>query len=234
MTNGLLDFLFTRLAMTKRTISGISRKTRGPVHTTIPLPDSLEHRFVASDYSEGSDWESRSSSASLSELGQPSKQTDSLNGRDTIGLDGDDDAFDSTISGNQPSAFVIVARPLSNNTDVRILSGDDGARQILSFQNGNFAIYGGNAWVEGPTADTDWHIFSCVFDGSSSKIRIDGTTINSGNAGSNDYANLRLGVDFNRFDFLEMDISELWVLDDPTGQDREDADAILNEIYNIY
>ena len=48
----------------------------------------------------------------------------------------------------------------------------------------NWTIFGGIEVISSTPADTNWHIFTAVFNGASSFLRLDGTQIMAGNVGT--------------------------------------------------
>ena len=200
------------------------------------IPDSVDYQFVASSWTEGASWDSEDGTASLNEVGSPTKQSGDLNGEDTIYLDGVDDAFEnSSLSWSQPNAVVIVGRHISGSgEDSRFFDSQGSGRQILTAdENGNFGIFAGS-WIEDGATDSNWHIFNPLYDGASSDLRVDGTESVSGDIGTMGLDGPVIGARDNFSAFHEMEVAEIWFMSSPSASDRDDADSILNDKYGIY
>ncbi|MFW6077403.1 MAG: hypothetical protein ACOC71_06605, partial [Hyphomicrobiales bacterium] len=92
----------------------------------------------------------------------------------------------------QPNFDVVVARfgggatrtMLDSTTDNRQLTGIDGS--------GNYIMYAGSS-LTGPAANTDSHVFGALFNGASSALYEDSSSIMSGDAGSDGRDQCRVG-----------------------------------------
>lgn len=108
-------------------------------------------------------------------------------------------SFDSSGEAIQTDTFdeitgpytVLLAAKLTGGTYMCSGSGaHDGG--VFGTNGGKFAAYAGS-FLLGPDTDTDWHLFSAIFDGADSSFRIDGTEVASGNAGSSTIDQVVLG-----------------------------------------
>ncbi len=82
--------------------------------------------------------------------------------------------------------FVVVRSTIGANNQHIINSIDSNNAVIFTFNSAGvkFHSFAGVSLV-GSLVDTEWHIFSAVFDGASSSLRQDGVVTISGDAGAN-------------------------------------------------
>jgi len=203
------------------------------------IPDSVEHQFVANTWSENTNWQDQVGTATFDEKGDPTKQASNRNGEDTIGLDGNDDYFEDgngEITQTQPSAIVIVVRHISGTgTSGRIVTDTSGNRQLISVGGNSADEYEYFAGSNTPTSgvsDTNWHIVNVLFDAGNSDMRIDGTLQASGDPGNNDLNSPLLGRSRGGANH-EINVAEVWFMNNPTTADRNDADSFLSAKYGI-
>lgn len=100
----------------------------------------------------------------------------------------------------QPDTIFIAAKVSSSSAgDYRHLVDGITAgtgRQILrlGIAGANWEIYAGTV-LSGGTGDTNWHVFTAVYNGASSSLRIDGTGVISGSGGTQGTSGgIRIGI----------------------------------------
>lgn len=121
---------------------------------------------------------------------------DLLNGHPVVSSDGIDDwirgAFTSGGALTQPYTFFAIAAldaaVLNDSITRTITGGDDAANQAMLMKNGSpapdkWSIYTSVALV-GSSADSDWNIWTALFNGASSQFWHNGVSEASGDAGS--------------------------------------------------
>jgi hypothetical protein len=69
--------------------------------------------------------------------------------------------------------------------------------------------YAGSTILTGGTPDTNWHVYSCKFAGASSRVRLDGVSIITGNPGTVSLGDLFLGGDINPGGVKQMDFGRM-------------------------
>lgn len=116
-------------------------------------------------------------------------------------FDGVDDFLKSALLGSplsQPTTIFAVAK----NTDTlgsnrQIISGQtDLTRQVVYNDGGNDSIYAGSVLGAAGTVE-EWHVWTAIFDGASSILRIDGVQVAAGNAGAQGLDGFVLGSNFD-------------------------------------
>jgi len=133
--------------------------------------------------------------------------------------------------------FVMKLNETSDNYST-VDSGDTGNRTLLELTSGgNYRLYAGTVLDSaGSLANTSVHVVSALFNGASSYIRVDGTQVASGNAGSQTQPNIRVGAN-NQVtidNFFKGDILPLCVYQGVIGTDARDRmEALLTELVNF-
>lgn len=100
--------------------------------------------------------------------------------------------------------------------------------------NGSYFAYSGSN-LEGGSTDFNWHIASILYNVSNTEIRIDGSQIVTGSAGTNSHTDLTFGylADQDRF-WANVDIAEaLWYSADKSTKASE-VESYLNEKWGIF
>lgn len=80
-----------------------------------------------------------------------------------------------------------VARASTSAATNRQLLGDRATCPTMFIFNGNHSLYAGAVLSSATAYDTNWHVFTGVFNGTASALQLDGTQIASGNAGTGSY-----------------------------------------------
>lgn len=108
------------------------------------------------------------------------------NGKNVLTFDGTNDTMTTaSFTQNQPSTIFIAAQVLNTSGSASIVDGFGLNRAgIFRRVTNNWAAFAGAELVGSTSTDTNWHTFSAVFNTTSSLLRVDGTQIASGNAGS--------------------------------------------------
>jgi hypothetical protein len=167
---------------------------------------------------------------------QPTYQTNELNGLPVVRFDGGDGLSATFTTLAQPGTVFLVARnsnPASSTFTMFIDAADVGAtnRWVIgtSGTGADWQFYAGTA-VQTGTPDTDYHLFTAVFDGASSYGRLDRVALFTSGLGSMSLGSgLRVGYNYNASgDFIVGDIAELVVYDSALSSgDRDDVESAL-------
>jgi hypothetical protein len=190
----------------RRTTNGVVETRKGVVQTTEGQtaegqpPDSTFAHYDATKESETdgntlSTWTDIEGANDLSASGNPTYQTDVINGNAAVNFDGSDYYDVPFTAENQPNTVYIVAKLTdgSYSSDPALFDGEGGEQQLYySTGADSFYIFAGSA-VSGTNNIGEWRLFTAVFDGSSSVIRENGTQEGSGDAGSDDFDGLTVG-----------------------------------------
>jgi len=178
------------------------------VWTPIDLPNIVDWwrvgRGVTKDASDKvSAWEGSINGISLSQANganQPTWTADQLNGYPAIVFDGDGDhlagAFGADYS--QPNTVIIVCSEPTDNDAVRWMTcGSQSGKEHSIQQSGGgnkYTIYAGATLVSTQVIDSGFKIWSAVFNGGSSLLRVNGTQKAGGNVSTRTLNGLSLGT----------------------------------------
>lgn len=205
------------------------------------IPDSgdLQHHYIAGEetYNDGSEittFTDQQGSLDLTDIGNPKYQKNVINGKPVSRYDGSNDAHDvGSSSINQPlHVFLVGALDTLSNGGNQQFTG--GLVQI-QYDNGvdGWGLFAGSA-IAGGTPDTNFHIFTAKFDGTNSYLRVDGTQVVSGDAGTFDFTDLTLGANNGDSQWLNGDIAEVAFHGSALSSSEEsDWENYLSDKYGI-
>jgi len=152
--------------------------------------DGLLHRYDFSDLS--------TTTSAVPDLAGTADATsvnfssfDTINGVRSGDFDGDNVDVPATL--NQPFDLYSVFEPDTLSGRIGALPTDD-FFEAPDIRSGDLDMFAGTI-LEGPSTTTNPQIVVCQFDGSNSKMRLNGTQEASGNAGNNNYSGFRIGAD---------------------------------------
>jgi len=191
------------------------RTGAGDVLFSASIPDSgLNHLYLSTDVNApdgetGVDWQPNSetsSSPTLTANGDVEFSSDQVNGNPAFVYNdgGTTDyhigQFASAVS--RPDDMFIVAkfRSISAGSAEYLASGfSNNSHAVFEDTNGDWQIYGGSTVGDGGSddaVDTSWHLITVRWDDSgNSEIRIDQTTIETGDSGNNLLDGFSLAID---------------------------------------
>lgn len=132
-------------------------------------------------------------------LNKPALTSAIYNGFNGIDFDGSNDhLLNNTGSLSQPSTVFVVVRPDVVTGTKSIVDSNSGAISAIRIFNSNYELHSGSQLFGGAATAGATEIVIGEFNGASSKIFINnGTTAaNTGNAGTNARAGIRVGLDF--------------------------------------
>jgi len=99
----------------------------------------------------------------------------------------------SITTTSQPITIIAVVEQVDNSGDNRLTSGGSEFFDLqIDVPNDRYSIFDGSG-VAGGSPDGTPHVFTGVFDGSSSELRIDGSTLNTGSIDGVDLTGITLG-----------------------------------------
>lgn len=166
---------------------------------------------------------------------RPEYKTGIINGKPVVRFDGVDDLLTHTFGSSLSQANTIfVVGNINGAGPEYFIDGLDGSnRHIIYRSGGNWFIFSG-ANVSGGTSDANKHIFTAVFNGASSSLRVDGASVLSGNAGAHSVGGLTIGANNSESILLDGDIAELIVYSDSlTTDERDQVEEYLSGKYGI-
>jgi hypothetical protein len=179
---------------------------------------------------------------------KPFYKTNIVNSQPVARFDGSADflsgAYTNAGALTQPfTIFAVAALDAAavNDGNLRtIVDGDDITnralvRQDLTASPDDWAIYAGTLITSGDATDSNWTIFTALFNGASSQLWEDGTSILSGDAGAQDPDGLTVGAKYDgTAAWWDGDIAEIIVYDANLGAaDRSTVQQYLADKYGI-
>lgn len=142
---------------------------------------------------------------------QPTGVAAAQNGKNVARFNGSSQFLANTsFTIAQPDTVFLVAK---TNNAAASQNAFDGAtaRQVIGINGSLWFIYGGTTLVQAGATDTNWHVFSAVYNGASSQCWKDGTSIITGNPGTAALTSFRLGVASTAASFWNGDIGEFLI-----------------------
>jgi len=147
---------------------------------------------------------------------QPTSGTRTLNSLNVIDFDGSDLLVKTTSPTlSQPNVMLLVAQldgtPAVNQT---ITDGttSTGRHIVRATSTGEWMLNSGST-VTGGTTDTSPHVFRALFDGASSSLHVDGSSVLAGDAGSQSLVGFAFGGVYTVASHLDGIIAEIIVVD---------------------
>lgn len=126
---------------------------------------------------------------------QPAVATSAINSRPALDFDGSNDSLSATFTLSQPVRIFCVGNLRAAGSQTQLFDGTanntmrlyvNTATEVAMFASGNLPATVASV--------TGWFVWECVFNGASSSLIRNGTTLASGNAGSSVPGGLRLAV----------------------------------------
>ena len=165
-------------------------------------------------------------------------------GKPCINFDGSDDCLNKATytqgALSQPNtAFAVAKLDTYTDSNRKIFDGDASTDrnmlQLSTTGNGQFAHFAGTVVATGEDADADRHLFTCLFNGAASRLRIDTTQKSTANAGTNTMNGIVIGANHNTaFNFWDGDIQEIIIFNSSQTTNIPAIEANINNQYSIY
>lgn len=143
--------------------------------------------LVSSDGQSVQQWNDSSGNgrnASQSTSGnRPLYKVNIVNGQSVLRFDGSNDYMTGSVSSlAQPNVLFVVIKETTNQSG-HFFDGTGSTRNLFGIGT-NYQLYAGSAIDIGTRNQGVWHLYEGLFDGASSQAWIDGTSIGTGNVGS--------------------------------------------------
>lgn len=152
------------------------------------------------------------------------------NAKPTLYFDGTDFFSTTSLTINQPTSYFIAGKNNGTN-DLHFFDGNSGSRQILGVSGGNLVSYAGSVLSFGANS-TNFNLYSCVFNGSSSTITRNGSGTVTGNAGTSAVGNPYIGK--GQTGGIVGYISTFVIYNSDQTSNRTAIENIINSYYSIY
>jgi len=162
---------------------------------------------------------------------------------DGIEFDGANYLFrDSFTQGNleQPNTILSVAKMDSNDDQNRkVYDGNPFTGRNMLFLSpegsGQFGIYSGDTLLTGDTATSDKHLFTALYNSTSSEFFIDGTSEVSGDSGVYSMDAIVIGANHDKASNHWLGkIQEVIIYDSDQSSNRTAIETNINNYYDIY
>lgn len=223
---------------------GLLTSGRSLVRTVIPDSGDLHARYDATEltFNDGenvSTWDDETGHGhDLTAGTTPTFKIDIINGNPVVRFDGVDDFLEvvfNTIS--QPVHYFVVFKFNSTSSFDSIYDAENSGdgRQKFGLDDGpnNYRMEG-NTVLDGGTPDTSsFHIGSQLFNSTNSEMRIDGSTIASGDAGMDGQDGFTVGADRDKGGHGEVDIGEMLVYPYDKSGIQADVETYLSDKWGI-
>ncbi len=140
----------------------------------------------------------------------------------------------------QPNTIFSVAKMDSNDdTNRKVYDGKTGDGRNMLFLSptgsGQFGIYSGIALLTGDTATSDKHLFTALYNSTSSELFIDGTSEASGNAGDYSMDAIVIGANHDKASNRWLGtIQEIIIYNSDQSFNRFRIESNINNHYDIY
>ena len=167
-----------------------------------------------------------------------------VNSKASFKFDGTDDCLNRATytqgAISQPNtAFAVAELDAYIDSNLKIFDGDDASnRNMLNLNpagNGQFSIFAGTVRVTGEDADADRHLFTALYNGASSILRIDTTQKISDNAGANAMNGMVIGANHDTIsNFWDGDIQEVIVYNSDQTSNFDAIEGNINSHYSIF
>jgi hypothetical protein len=172
-------------------------------------------------------------------INQPIYKTSIMNGKPVVRFDGSNDNLASTFGTGQSSpytVFVVSQFSASGTSQKMIFDGVSDASAAIFRSVSNDAWYVNNGSQIGPAtgASDVKHVYTAVFNGSSSSLSIDGGTPATGTLGTPSLAGITVGCRGNGTECADADIPEVIVYSGAlSASDIDTVETYLGDKYGI-
>ena len=169
---------------------------------------------------------------------QPTTGTRTVNGLNVIDFDGSNDSLVDADGPtfSQPNTIIVVAEfddvsGINNVVDGRI----NAQRNLLRAGSNNFLMYAGSVLSGGSPVTATPYAMVATFDGVSSSLRVNGSTVLTGNVGTQDFASIRIGAEFDGVgQELDGAVGEIIIVNGTlTAQQIADTETYLADKWGI-
>lgn len=168
---------------------------------------------------------------------RPTYRTGVINGRAVARFDGVNDYMARTYSAalTQPTTIFMVYKAATVEQTV-LIDGLGSSRHSIQSESGtnNLRIYAGTSVASTTALTTNPSVLSATFSGAASDLRLNGTTIATGNSGSQTMSGITLGAEPSYTYCFDGDIAEVLIYNSALSlADRQYVERALGEYYGV-
>lgn len=208
--------------------------------TGIPDSEDLQAHYDASNLTSVDPWGAEVG-PDLSTTGEPTVISGEKNGKNVVRYDGTDDGHSGSFASavSQPvQIFGVFALRSQDGTNANYFfasTGNSNKRAALGENSAkDLFIHAGGSNVDDGASDLNWHVANIYLDGSNSTLRLDGSQVASGGAGSGNYEGVSLGwLEWNSGNYTNVDIGEYFSYPQDKRSVESDAERYLADKWDI-
>jgi hypothetical protein len=211
--------------------------------TTYTNPDSLTVTascFVDEwkDQSENANHATQGTFGSQPQIHSGTVNTDLIteNGKPALQWDGTNTFLRNSTSRTSGAHTVVSVNKYTQEANENALYDSDTSPQTIAYINSTnkWIIEYGGTFSTGYTADTNQHLLTFIIDGSSTVMYEDGTSIATGNPGTNNMSGLTIGAARNAGVPWNGTIQEMILWDSDQSGNRAAIESNINGFFSIY
>lgn len=225
---------------------GSLRNIGEAVPSPVPASGDLHARYDAtelnlSDGSSVSTWmDETGNDFDLTAGTAPTYQASAINTNPAVRFDGVDDFLDVAFSAlSQPNhIFATFQFQTVDTANSEVVTDGATSRHTVGHggggNNGAWVLFAGATLSDNSTtADTNPHVQSGLFNNTSSVLRLDGTTLATGDVGTQALDGFRVGSDSTGGSFAPVDVGEILVYPEDKSGIQGDIETYLGDKWGI-
>jgi hypothetical protein len=172
---------------------------------------------------------------------RPTLQTNELNGQSVLRFDGTNDCFAGAFTNggalSQPFTAFLVAKSTDTSVTRCIINGDDPSNEMAVFHHAvenKWGMWAGGFLVDG-APNTDWQLWTVLFNSTSSQFWHGGISKVSGNAGTQNPDGIAIGSNSGgTTEYWKGDIAEIIIYNaNLSDADKDEVGNYLSDRYGI-
>lgn len=168
----------------------------------------------------------------------PTYVANGIQGNPVVRFDGSSNYLDVVFNAiSQPTTIysVFEYKSLSSSSESPI-DGADGTRHKIGSGGieDKWNLFAGDLLESSSSAATSAYVVSALFNGTGSEMRVDGSEVGSGDAGSSDLGGLTVGRAPNGSEWANVDIGEILVYDGDKSGSHAEIESYLNDKWGVF
>lgn len=214
----------------------VSRSSKKPI--VIPDSEDLHARYDAtalslSDGQSVSTWGDETGNGYALTAGTaPTYKTGVINGNPVVRYDGVGDFLSVDWTAlSQPNHIFLVAQ-IGGDDGYFDSFEDDNERHLFDINSGEYRMLTGTL-LGGGSPDTNWNILNTLYDGSGSELRVNGSSVMTGDVGGQPFGGITVGGNFDQSQFFDVDVGEILVYPQDKSAVQSDVESYLSDKWGI-